>query len=124
MLTPDINIDAGVICMSDIIDSDAMIDTIVSGFAQNFSKAVTEAPRTKTLATPNQPIFVFIISFRILRIFLSSDLHDLLEDRQHQESGLLESGKALAAGDSRNRRLAPCRSRRKLNMQKIRLRST
>jgi hypothetical protein len=50
----DIDIDASDIDISEVIDCDAFPDAIVSSLLGNLPNAATEAPRTKTLATPNQ----------------------------------------------------------------------
>jgi hypothetical protein len=55
-----IDIDASDIDISEVIDCDAFPDAIVSSLSENLPNAATEAPRTKTLATPNQTFFVFI----------------------------------------------------------------
>lgn len=48
------DIDASDIDISEVIDCDAFPDAIVSSLQGNFPNAATEAPRTKTLATPIQ----------------------------------------------------------------------
>jgi hypothetical protein len=49
-----IDIDASDIEISEVIDCDALPDAIVSSLPGNFPNAATEAPKTKTLPTPNQ----------------------------------------------------------------------
>lgn len=54
MVASGTDIDASDIDISEVIDCDAFPDAIVSSLPENFPNAATEAPRTKTLATPIQ----------------------------------------------------------------------
>jgi hypothetical protein len=71
ILPSDIGIPASLIDISDVItvfdvnDCDVPPDDIDSCLPVNFPNAATEAPRTKTLATPSQTfcVFIFILPY-------------------------------------------------------------
>jgi hypothetical protein len=54
-----------VITIFDVIECDVLPDDIESCLPVNFPNAATEAPRTKTLATPSQTfcVFIFILPY-------------------------------------------------------------
>lgn len=71
-----------VITISDVIECDVLPDDIESCLPVNFPNAATEAPRTKTLATPSQTFCVFIFILPYLRIEFLPIFASLFEVRK------------------------------------------